>query len=284
MITGFLKNREKIVNFLPGGPIICFLPAVAAVGPCVSVRLGRGKGPRSGGEAGGQGPTLFGDGWIFALMPRPLTAMGRRARSCPPWLWPPVQSGRLRSLARSLWQKRRPRSGAEAVCSAGPRVSVGCLQRPLRAEHFPQRAPAGRPFLGRNSHPFFHGFAKERDCRRGRGCRVAGRVRPHRCRGKRPPFAGKWCMAGRRPCRRGEGGRSTPFCLFTVAIPGRSEMAAALIGRSPPSPPLPGGEKGGPFGRGLLAGRRRGVCGGRSALRPPGAAPQKGGRLPLPSG
>lgn len=92
------------------------------------------------------------------------------------------------------------------------------------------------------------------------------------------PANGAWPVG--RPCRRGEGGRSTPFCLFTAAIPGRSEMAAALTGRSPPSPPSWRGERR-PFWAGAS---RRGVCGGSPPSAPRGQRLKRGDGCPCPRG
>ena len=131
--------------------------------------------------------------------------------------------------------------------------------------------------------PFFQGFTKESDCRRERGYRVAGRVRPHRCRGKRAPFAGKWCMAGRRggPAG-GEGVAAAPlFCLFKAAIPEHSGGDRRC--RSPAVPPFSEGRKAALPGGGFSQGAAGACAGEVRPLHPGGSAP-KGGTVALALG
>ena len=213
-------------------------------------------------------------------MQRPLTAMGRRARSCPPGLWPPVQSGRLRSLARSLWQKRWPRSGAEAMCSVGPTMFAGCLQRPLRAEHFPQRAPAGRLLLGRNGGSLLPRLRKREGLPPREGVSCGGARPPPPLPGEKGPFCRQ--MAHGRSGGPAGGERAAAAPLFAC-----SQRPSQDVRRWPlrlPAvlrlPPLPGGEKGGPFGRGLLAG----ACVGEARPLPPGGSASKGGTVALALG
>lgn len=213
-------------------------------------------------------------------MQRPLTAMGRRARSCPSGLWPPVQSGRLRSLARSLWQKRWPRSGAEAMCSVGPTMFAGCLQRPLRAEHFPQRAPAGRLLLGRNGGSLLPRLRKREGLPPREGVSCGGARPPPPLPGEKGPFCRQMAHGRSAALPEGRGRPQHPFLPVHSGHPRTFGDGRCAYRPFSAFPPFLEGRKAALLGGGFSQGRVR----GRSALCTPGAAPQKGGRLPLPSG
>lgn len=148
----------------------------------------------------------------------------------------------------------------------------------LEGRTLPAKGPPGRPLLGRNGHPLLPGLRK-REGLRPRERVSCGRARPPPpLPGEKGPFCRQMAHGRSTALPEGRGRPQHPFfaCSQRPSRSIRAEMGAALTGCSP----LPGGEKGGPSGRGFLAG----ACAGKARPLPPGGSASKGGTVALALG